>query len=346
MDLGTGCFDQSRYFCESTTCLPQQGSDSTCINYFSGFGAPCPANATCINGKYRCDYGFTDTFHLDHYITDSTDCTACQMPKACIRDPTVPFLPEDSINSFTYSYDQYAEVYLGDMCGKRVIINGCEGYNYWGDTYFYLYGSSGGLRASNDDSFGHLCSYIEYQFEDASPFSTCNGAYVVLRCFSTRLCGGTVSFEGVDRPVVTPCPQGSYYFAVANTTQPCLTCPEGTSNFGEGNFYCNDCVGNYFGYGGTAPCVPCPPGTVANDGSDACIPCNANTLPDMTTDDVYERCFEQLLSPLDTLEQRIDGFIERFESYLTDIKYQQPTFPPTMRPTRRRRSAAPTNMEA
>lgn len=343
MTSGTACYDQSRYFCQSTTCLPGSYPNdiSMCNMWFNGFGAPCPANATCIGGKYRCDYGYTDSFSLDEYISDPSDCTVCNKPRGCIRDPSIPFIPSSNSQRTEY-YSSSLTISLGDLCGKSIIADGCSSSDRYGDQYFLITDIYGLTVAYNDDTQWGTCSYLDYNVPSTG---ACSSLSLTLRCYNYgSYCGGSVYVTVSGGASIPPCPQGTYYNSGNSASDACVTCPAGTTNSGTGNLFCNQCTGNYMGYEGTAPCVACPMGTVANNGSTACVTCNSQALTYLSNDHTaYDNCLSQLLGKVSTLDQRIDVFMDRFESFLVDTKYKEPTFPPTMRPTRRRRSSAPHN---
>jgi hypothetical protein len=336
------CYDQSQYFCGSTSCLPapQNTSSWSWANYcpyeFNGFGAVCPQNATCSGGKYVCDPGFKDAFHLDHLIADPNDCTACQMPRGCVPDDTV-FPPTDAVitaipyhmnNSYSNMVN-YLEVSLGDLCNKNYSVNGCTD-DQFGDQFMEIFNADGYLYYSNDDIHPwRICSRVVPNFPMVWG---CNDTTLRLGCFGISDCGGSVEVI-----VGTACPVDTYS---KNGFTPCAPCPAGLRS-DVGQTQCSRCADGYIGFNGTAPCVPCPAGTIAYQHS-SCEVCNPDTLFAMP-DDLYDVCLTYLLNKIPILEQRVDTLVATFEQYLIDTKYGMPTVHPTAMPTRRRRSRAPTS---
>jgi hypothetical protein len=334
------CYDQSQYFCGSTSCLPAAQNTSSwswgqyCAYQFNGFGAACPQNATCSGGKYVCDPGFKDVFHLDHLSADANDCTACEKPRGCVPDDAI-YLPTDAIVT-TFSYDlnnsfsnavNYVEYSLGDICNKNFTVNGCTN-DQFGDQYMEVANAHDYRYYSNDDVHAwRICSRIQPQWPMAWG---CNDTTLRLGCFGSSHCGGSVEIT-----VGYPCPPGTYS---KNGFTPCRTCPAGlTSDVAQAQ--CTRCADGYIGFNGTAPCVQCPAGTVEYQHS-SCEICNAQEL-DTMSDDLYDKCLAQLLRKVVSLEQRYDALADAFQQYLVDINHGLPTVHPTMTPTRRRRSRAP-----
>jgi hypothetical protein len=335
------CYDQSQYFCGSTSCLPaaQNSSSWSWANYcpyeFNGFGAACPQNATCSNGKYVCDPGFKDVFHLDHLSVDPNDCTACEKPRGCVPDDTV-FPPTNAsvmnvqynvTNSFSNLYN-YASVSIGNVCGKNITINGCTD-DQFGDQFieFSVWNSRYG---ANDDAYPwRICSQLKPDF---GPYWACDEAEVRLGCFGSSNCGGTVEITVGD-----PCPPNTYS---KNGFRPCIACPPGLTTMDIGATQCTYCAEGYIGFNGTAPCVACPDGTVGFNHS-SCEVCSIATLDSMPDDYTYVTCLAQLLRKVVALEQRVDVMTNAVEQYLADVKHGMPTVHPTLMPTRRRRSRAP-----
>jgi hypothetical protein len=336
------CYDQSQYFCGSTSCLTPVANNGTwswswyCTYQFNGFGAACPQNATCSGGKYVCDPGFKDAFHLDHFIADPNDCTACQTPRGCVPDDAI-YPPTDAVTTiFPYSLNNsysnivnYVEVSIGNVCDKNFTVNGCTD-DQFGDQYMQVANSYDYAYFSNDDVHAwRLCSRIQPQWSMAWG---CNDTTLRLGCFGTSHCGGSVEVT-----VGSPCLAATYS---KNGFTPCLPCPAGlTSRMGQTQ--CSRCADGYIGFNGTAPCVQCPAGTVEYQHS-SCEVCNPDTLFGMP-DDLYDVCLTYLLNKIPILEQRVDALVATFEQYLIDSKYGMPTVHPTAMPTRRRRSRAPTS---
>jgi hypothetical protein len=350
------CYDVSQYFCLSSECLPptdtslDSSNGDLCSTQFNGFGASCPQNATCADGKYTCDPGFKDTFYLEYYIDDPNDCTACHLPRGCVPDEDVP--PGTIIevyynisNSFSNT-NQFVNISLGKVDRYTyVIADGCSD-DQFGDQYIdvgFRHGDNNEyfwVEDSNDDKKEpNLCSTAtkdHRRFHSDEHFEFQH--FVRLGCFGSSQCGGTVKVI-----VGEPCPKGQYS---STGVAPCTPCPTGHySDFAATS--CTLCATGYVGFNRTAPCTACPPGTVESK-HESCVDCDPQTLQTMGNHE-YRQCATQLIENMvttemfETMSTKVDTLVSAFEQYLVDTKYGMPTVPPTPMPTRRRRSCAPTN---
>jgi hypothetical protein len=253
------------------------------------------------------------------------------VPDDAIYPPTdavITAIPYHVNNSYSNMMN-YVDVSIGNVCDKNFTVNGCTD-DQFGDQYMEILNSYDYRYYSNDDVHAwRLCSRIQPQWPLVWG---CNDTTLRLGCFGTSDCGGSVEVT-----VGTACPAGTFS---KNGFTPCLPCPAGLRSDG-GQTQCSRCADGYIGFNGTAPCVQCPAGTVEYQHS-SCEVCNSEALHTMP-DDLYDKCLAQLLNKLSSLEQRVDTLVTTFEQYLIDTKYGMPTVPPTARPTRRRRSRAPTS---
>ena len=338
------CYDQSKYFCSLLSCLSttplnisdvNSMMDNYCSYKYNGFGKRCPDNAKCYDdGSYVCHRGYKDTFYLDHYIFDSNDCTACNLPRGCVKDNNVyphiePVQVYYNISTSFSNTVEYVNVQLDNFCDKKIIIDGCTN-DQFGDQYFELVAAEGSrVVANDDDAIYRLCSRIRPTHRELGWM--CANGKARLGCFGPGNCGGTV-----DIMIGDPCDVGTYSYT---GLKPCIACPIGLTTNGTENMYCTKCADGYIGINGTAPCVPCPDGFMEFNHT-TCEPCNANTLHTLTRY-MYDQCLAKLLTKVDTLQERVSNLLGTFDQYLEDVKYGAPTVAPTARPTRRRRTRVP-----
>jgi hypothetical protein len=77
--------------------------------------------------------------------------------------------------------------------------------------------------------------------------------------------------------------------------------------------------------------------------NETAIVCSAAALSEITEERVYEQCLTGQLNRISQLEEYINRVENLFGAYLEEVRYLQPTAPPTRSPTRRRRSRKPTS---
>ena len=139
--------------------------------------------------------------------------------------------------------------------------------------------------SASDESACALCP--------ANSFSRLAGSQHITNCTCNR------GFSGPDGGECVPCSPGR--FKTVNGTSPCLPCPNGTYSFSvaaTSNSTCNACPPHSFsgqgastqascecdaGYAGAngGPCLPCAPGLFKkSSGSAWCMPCPAGTFAD------------------------------------------------------------------
>jgi hypothetical protein len=313
------------------------------MNRFGSSWAKCPANATCADGKYNCDAGFKDLFHIDqpYFFNGSAEnCNLCGIPKGCVPDQewsaatkslTNIVVDYEVDNSLSNSQNFEEIAILHEACGKTVIVEGCNEDSY-GDQYFELFPNNYSRYHNDDSDNSRVCASLQMHLG----MENCSDTNPIVRlgCFGTGKCGGSVQISyGID------CPPSTYS---SDGFAPCSPCKEGTTNFGYGNKYCDYCTSEFVGYNGKAPCVRCPSNTVSYHNM-MCYVCNSQTLLTMTGD-LYTSCLSHILREFETMQQSVIELRNMFEQYLIDTKYGMPTFPPTPTPTRRRRSRAPTTL--
>lgn len=364
------CYDQSRYlFGSSRWCLINSGYNRNVShfcsspNIYNGNGGPCPEHATCSGGKYYCNRGYKDAFALNQYIIHPGDCTAVSAPKGCIPDTTSYPTNAATTTELTVTYNisnsfsntENGLAYsLGNICGKKVTIDGCGSDDKFGDQFIEIFGfssSSSVFRLGFGDDF-QLNSMRQYyyqyygsdfpiignayiectRFQISYPNSQyCSDAVMKLGCVGSHPCGGTVKvFIGKEK-----CDPGTYS---TSGFKPCLVCPSGTTNSSQSDEIfpnCDLCTTNHVGRDNRVPCVPCPRGYTADENFEGtCSQCSTELLPKLKNINMY--AYSNCL--YDLLEQSK----ERLQQCIEETRYEMPSFLPTAKPSRRSKSRKPT----